>query len=88
MAEITLPPWEVAERDDFGYIIQSTGGKGLPAFVARAYTLPNAQLIAAVPDMLAALEWVLSDDWNGGLGSWATVQERLEAVIAKARGEG
>lgn len=53
----------------------------------------NARLIAAAPDMLATLEemrstiWHLTDPSNPG-GPYDKRLERIDAAIAKARGEG
>ena len=49
-------------------------------------TTANALLIAAAPEMLEALEWILNEDWNDGPGSWTHVRERIESVIAKTQG--
>ena len=37
--------------------------------------------------MLATLEWIADGSWNDGPGSWAVLDRRVEATIAKARGE-
>ena len=44
--------------------------------------------MATAPDMFETLEWILNDEWNGGPGSWAHVQRRIEAILAKARRKG
>ena len=49
--------------------------------------MANCTAIAAAPEMLETLEWILDGGWNDGPGSWATLDRRLEEVIAKARGE-
>lgn len=43
----------------------------------------NARLIAAAPDMLAALENIENDDKNMPASAWKMIQD----AIAKARGE-
>lgn len=45
----------------------------------------QAHLIAAAPDMLAALEKV--QDWLEGCSTIETVRKEVAAVIAKAKGE-
>lgn len=85
MAEHTPPPWGKRGR--------AIVGQGRE--IARVHTAfgiwdmneANLNLMVAAPEMLETLEWVLDDNWNDGIGSWATVQRRLEAVIAKAKGE-
>jgi hypothetical protein len=45
----------------------------------------NARLIAAAPEMLAALEMALDQSWNGPLPD--SVREKCAAVISKAKRE-
>jgi hypothetical protein len=45
----------------------------------------RARLIAAAPDMLAALELALDQSWNGPLPDGA--REKCAAAILKAKGE-
>lgn len=49
---------------------------------------PVARLIAAAPDLLEALEAIMGSDffeWNGSAAFW--LQDKVKAVIAKAKGE-
>ena len=56
----------------------------------RDTLLANANLIAAAPDLLEALEtiinseWMVSHDWGGDRDA---VMDKAEAAIAKARGK-
>ena len=38
-------------------------------------------------EMMETLEWIIGDDWNDGIGSWAHVRDRIEATIANAKGD-
>jgi hypothetical protein len=46
--------------------------------------IANANLIAAAPDMLAALETAIAHAENGGVNEYSLPY--LKAVVAKARG--
>ena len=49
--------------------------------------LANARLIAAAPEMLEALEKLLSIQERGDVASWANEWGEARAVVAKATGE-
>jgi hypothetical protein len=98
MSGHTPGPWKLTEETTIGRPC-ITGRIGLIAMLAvhdvgdaewDADTA-NARLIAAAPDLLAACEAVLSnldhlsDVW-GQEGVTRTVQDRLRAAIAKAKG--
>lgn len=88
MAEVkhTPGPWETA--DEFGpsatgRLVQKTGGNLICActgYFGRDETLANARLIAAAPDLFAALKAVASDECVHGAFDMA------RAAIAKAEG--
>lgn len=96
----TPGPWVIDERydgcvyssDDTGSIVARCGGRGFE-FVAREADeiKANAALVAAAPDMLAALKTVILDERNAEIiarhcvGGESIVRE-MRAAIAKAEG--
>ena len=83
MSEHTPGPWGVtAAMKTSAWGVCAPSGQ----IVKDIFQQTDAHLIAAAPDLLEAAEWLLSDDWNDGIGSWVTIQRRFEAVIAKAKG--
>ena len=82
---ITEGPWS-AEPHEFGGCWWVKTKDGIIQVAIDNYEA-NALAIAAVPEMLETLEWILDGGWNDGPGSWANLERRVEAVIAKARGE-
>lgn len=101
----TKAPWHICEvtgrglqliRDANGYCVAEAVR---PANSGAAYIdhIANAHLIAAAPDMLAALEvalrWLAMANTNGAFSDCAAplggikALQQIEAAIAKARGE-
>jgi hypothetical protein len=78
-AKHTPGPWQIDREFDQVHII---AGRAAVARVmhGREDGEANARLIKAAPNMLETLEWL---DSIGGLG--ATVHERIQTVIKKAR---
>ena len=70
----TPGPWKVTEN--YRECIEGADGGTVAWYVARA----NAPLIAAAPDMLAALEAITA---KPGPDSWG----KVHTAIAKAKGE-
>jgi hypothetical protein len=70
------------ELPDQGCFIALVGAYG-----AGIEDAPEARLIAAAPDLLAALEYIL--DWSPDGSKWSgeTARDMGRAAIAKARGE-
>ena len=111
MVAHTPGPWEYFELDppercigcvrrDFGHFLIPDGhGNGECAL----YTKADARLIAAAPDLLAALGAIAAQEWTGKSlgdpccpfceagqkgGHWSgCVMFKVHAVIAKAKGE-
>ena len=76
----TPGPWVFEDGHPGLYCIRANAGP-IPVRPADAYSLPDAHLIAAAPDLLAACKDVLR---CGALpDSWA---EPIRAAIAKAEG--
>jgi hypothetical protein len=50
-------------------------------------TEANANLIAAAPELYAALEIVLNQSWDGPIGAEHHARKQAAAALAKARGE-
>ena len=79
MKKYTAPPWTTARNSSNGWI-RISGPDGQP--VANVKTWANAHLIAAVHDLLAALQAAVASgiiDHNGE-------PEAARAAIAKATG--
>lgn len=76
----------VTVDDAPGKGICSTNDDGIPT----DEDIANAQLIAAAPDLYAALEAVLAEsgDPNAATGEYDTTAGRAYRALAKARGEG
>lgn len=86
--EFTPGPWmALPSVIDWQYVICNTDGYRVD--VAHTYGLEetprraNANLIAAAPDMYAMLDILLDDLEN----SFPEQAERIEILLAKARGE-
>jgi len=81
----TRGPWEtcgtwVCEENDPGHNI------GICILEPRPETLANARLIAAAPDLLEALESLLSTDGSQLMESESKPWQQARAAIAKAVG--
>ena len=79
----TLAPWK-APASQFGYVT-AIDNYGNPITVCTTRTEADARLIAAAPDMLAAL--VLLVDGDGKPDECPRALAAARAAIAKARGE-
>ena len=77
----TPGPWVVREHDDAD-TLRICDAKGDFALSIRE----NAQLIAAAPELLEALEGIMDHRERMGLGT-NSVYDRARAAIAKATGQ-
>lgn len=100
MTEFTPGPWQLKQHDHNHWAIQDSGVKVIANLISNAPYQPNtielpanARLIAAAPDLLAALEDALrpfSEPTRNPGGNpigepdWC---KTARAAIAKARGE-
>jgi hypothetical protein len=95
----TPGPWRVEQQDDMdvegnGYVwaVRAEGHGSYCQNPARSNSLANARLMAAAPDMLAALEEahrsIHGMDWNDPRAQPATNKggRMIRAAIAKAKG--
>jgi len=83
MSEHTPGPWEYDANDDAVY---GPEADGFP-FVMSTLNIkePDARLIAAAPELLAALEHLMAQD--NGPGCWTPeFESQVRAAIAKAKG--
>jgi hypothetical protein len=84
MSKHTPGPWLAREPNGPGM-----GWRVGPAWLGEApwsdETRADAQLIAAAPDMLAALEAVAETTWDGTTAKM--LREQVLAAIAKAKGQ-
>lgn len=84
----TPGPWAVRESSNpkngtFWRDIVSTGGHFSPSYVGEAME-QDASLIAAAPELLAALRMVIAHDGRITGADWDTIR----AAVDKAEGEG
>lgn len=85
MKERTHGPW-VVDRMGLGESIIASRVPGQDAaFVAQVARQPDAQLIAAAPDLLEACELVRAA--LSVMPEWEALAKDLGAIIAKAKGE-
>ena len=96
----TKGPWPIKPTGDFKRIVIGDGLVDGPGGyeVAEVYSddcdrdeaMANAHLIAAAPDLYAALEWAAQNAEESEAGrdsEWYANLERCNAALAKARGE-
>ena len=96
----TPGPWFRDDRSGLECDVRAASGRkvalcwGLASNNARNYDKKykaecdaNARLIAAAPEMLEALEKLLSIQEHGDVASWANEWGEARAVVAKATGE-
>jgi hypothetical protein len=94
MTEHTPGPWEISQEPP-RWIIQAKGeiGKKAVAYMVGDFVkcAANARLIAAAPELMAALEDMLEFAANVHAGRNQSINysgmDRARAAIAKARGE-
>jgi hypothetical protein len=88
MSKHTPEPWKIGALESGQAAVDGADGSEVTGFVS----IPDAHLIAAAPDMLAALEAILpmlpqsltTATW--GDPSWTDAIRRVESAIKKARG--
>lgn len=88
----TAGPWEIRpssnSNNGAGWRdIVSTGGEFSPAYVGEALE-QDARLIAAAPDLLAALRAYVELEESAAPYSSSPMREHARAAIAKATGNG
>lgn len=85
MAGHTKGPWTVEPtefaNESVAYDVKADDGAVL---IACPPTKADADLIAAAPDMLAALEYIVA--WNPADWSAETARDMARTAIAKAKG--
>lgn len=72
-----LATWKGDERENMGGIMR-------PAHEIGIAQHPDARLIAAAPDLLAACKAALNG--GGGAGEWERTREVIRAAVAKVEG--
>ena len=89
----TPGPWKRADLDDYPDAIDEICAEGFDQCLCRVYQEPidaNARLIAAAPELLAALQDV-SNTYQQLFHvmpvAWQTIDDIVTAAIAKATGE-
>lgn len=101
-----MEPWTTWSRrvcDDGGKLLAEvtahTGNRGWPHVDNGREMEANARLIAAAPELLAALQGVVESNWHNSLCSfvvfghpcdcgWSAKADAARAAIAKATGKG
>jgi hypothetical protein len=93
MSEFTKGPWrqgnvvELLLNRKCREIISDDGKIGLVYGIIDQDNKANANLIAAAPELYAALEIVLNQSWDGPIGAEHHARKQAAAALAKARGE-
>ncbi|PVE25399.1 hypothetical protein DC522_05740 [Microvirga sp. KLBC 81] len=91
MAQHTPGPWEAKNdhpTEPRIFYIRGTHPGGWEQEIAVLYNEngENARLIAAAPDLLEALDWLVTALKTGTLATSGDLIGKAEAVIAKAEG--
>jgi hypothetical protein len=90
MSAHTPEPWEIAKGDDGRFIdIVDVNGDGILSTLRNrnAESAANIHLLAAAPDLLAALKVVIDDSvWCHANFCECKVCKQVRAAIAKAEG--
>jgi hypothetical protein len=86
----TKGPWYVSPEIKTGIYADTEDGTvyvcDMPEFVDWETRLANAKLIAAAPEMLEALEYIIAEKRLQGHEVW--IEDRcLDEIIKKAKGE-
>ena len=94
MSKHTPGPWEAVNGPEDTYYVEECGQRGIVAEVLHIctdeWTDANASLIAAAPDLLAALRDLVDDceSANGCMGNEHKIDtDEARAAIAKAEGK-
>jgi len=93
MSEFTPGPWrkgdvgELMLKNKYREIISDDRKIGLVYGIIDQDNNANANLIAAAPEMYAALEMVLNQSWDGPIDAEHYARKQAAAALAKARGE-
>ena len=87
----TEGPWSVAEtRHNYDTVIRGPRGEPIALTLIAGYTKKegnaNSALLAAAPDLLEALKWMVLRTEEGGYPDGKCLEE-ARAAIAKATGE-
>lgn len=77
-----------SSKNFWGIYAPPEGGRGAADKIARVYKESDANLIAAAPEMLEALELILIQRENFDDEAAKNIYELATEAIAKARGEG
>lgn len=89
--QFTPGPWNSTRLGRFATIAAEAGGHHIcscDAAYSGARNASNARLIAAAPDLLAALESAVeAEKWNGSRSEFPAWAIRARAAIARAKGE-
>ena len=87
----TEGPWSVAEtRHNYDTVIRGPRGEPIALTLIAGYTkkegTANSALLAAAPDLLEALKWMVLRTEEGGYPDGKCLED-ARAAIAKATGE-
>jgi hypothetical protein len=82
----TPGPWVIGKRDHDVVMVDTASGTAICDVYGESDDRPaNARLIAAAPDLLAALEDIARGDYSDPL-CMKTPEQRAREAIAKAKG--
>ncbi len=91
MSKHTTGPWSVAEtRHGYDTVIRGPKGEPIALSLIGGYAKKeggaNSSLIAAAPDLLEALNWVIRNHYDAGVVG-ARANDLARAAIARATGD-
>lgn len=75
---VTPGTWTVIDGHNF--VIRTSALEGEAAYVAQAYTRPDADAIAAIPSMLEALKYIVAHEKD------EILERTARAALLKAEG--
>jgi hypothetical protein len=93
MTNFTPGPWRLGRQFHVGkqvmVVLETEDGKRVICHLAIPIPNPNANLIAAAPELLEALQALQPILWNDGplVAAYKDVEAKVDAAIAKATGE-
>jgi hypothetical protein len=88
MSKYSSGPWEVVQNGKQVWIDGKEGNQITPSCDIEYETdIPNHNLIAAAPDLLEALQWLMASRRVVDNEAWLIAEERAKQALRKAEGK-